>query len=376
MDSVNAPSSAIDYQFYSGATGPRAVDYANRLPSHFSDDDAEESDNARSSIRMMDTVQARLPDSGFRAVSVRSVSPASDIQIIEHPQANAEATAVRVLRTLASRAGSALRGTPPPVNPPVQTQLNRRNSPGEGSRRALPATNLAPVVVVPPGMPLTSTVTYSNVPGGYDAVSRARECVPLPLGHERVLVPKKWIRFLENPDSVALLVVSPSHHGAHVPHLAVTHRKLRFLFKTAVDWYLKEHGVAVGDVDGTFVRVNRDHQDDAERDALLPITYVNVVGEDYDFYTPSMETLKPSAGVAFITVFAFATVILFAIQAGFKKAFASPPPVPHLTQGCPFRTALAEVVVAQDHVKSVAMRALGRGLRRLDAFLANAREQA
>ncbi|KAI0323395.1 hypothetical protein GY45DRAFT_1376350 [Cubamyces sp. BRFM 1775] len=112
MDSVNAPSSAIDYQFYSGATGPRAVDYANRLPSHFSDDDAEESDNARSSIRMMDTVQARLPDSGFRAVSVRSVSPASDIQIIEHPQANAEATAVRVLRTLASRAGSALRGSP------------------------------------------------------------------------------------------------------------------------------------------------------------------------------------------------------------------------------------------------------------------------
>lgn len=79
------------------------------------------------------------------------------------------------------------------------------------------------------------------------------EVGPTTRGTVDVRSPRRWVRFLENPNSVAILVVrivlthlmlayldrfgqvTPSSAESFHSDVAVTHRKLRYLFKDAIE---------------------------------------------------------------------------------------------------------------------------------------------
>ncbi|OSC96205.1 hypothetical protein PYCCODRAFT_1472810, partial [Trametes coccinea BRFM310] len=235
------------------------------------------------------------------------------------------------------------------------------------------------LVVVPPGLQLTSMVTYSNLPGGYEQAATQREDTPVMWGDERVLIPRRWIRFLENPDSIAVLIVHPSAEGEYRPSVVITHQKLRLLFKDAVEWYLKNQGVQGHDVLGTFVSVNHE-PDDYILDLHPQMGSMQVVGDGYDFFTPTPEVIFSTPVIAtvatsFIVALAFVlgslvywTIISAADSLSQARAAAVPPSV------SPMRVVADGINAVQEQAKALALRGLGRGIKRLDEILAQVRQ--
>ncbi|KAI0323476.1 hypothetical protein GY45DRAFT_1376300 [Cubamyces sp. BRFM 1775] len=235
-----------------------------------------------------------------------------------------------------------------------------------------------PVVVMPAGMPLRSAVTYSNVPGGYANVAQARVNEPFMRGPERVLVPKYWVRMLDNPESIALLVVSRSNEGAFRPSLAVTHQKLRYLFKDAVKWYLKQQGVDESDIQGTFVKVNG-REDGNARVPGARLSMMRVNGDGYDFYAPTPEVITSSTATSIVALAVFFGIIAFALYLAMLKLFGGYPAVaiaPPAQSTCPIRSAMNGVAEFQQNAKGIALRALGRGILYFDGVVAQARGYA
>ncbi|KAL1944058.1 hypothetical protein VTO73DRAFT_3876 [Trametes versicolor] len=179
-----------------------------------------------------------------------------------------------------------------------------------------------PAVIVSSGQVLASTVTYSDLPGGYERVSGNVDAIPVNLGHEIVYLPKPYVRFLENPDSLAVLIAVPISERASTPVTAITHLKLRALFQDALDWYLKERGAFPHDVTVAFART----QDDGSvTDPSLDIVHVRVLNDGHDFRTPSTEAYVPStvtvflvlgAAVAILAMFGYVVTVVQDFYAG------------------------------------------------------------
>ncbi|OJT08532.1 hypothetical protein TRAPUB_571 [Trametes pubescens] len=264
--------------------------------------------------------------------------------------------------------------------PSARILRNTEEGSNEGDRDVLEYSE-APTVVVPPGLRLTSTATFSDVRGGYERASEMPQSSPVMRGNERVLVPTHWIRLLDNPDSIAALLVSPGADGNHRPVTALTHQKLRVLFKVAVDWYLKEQGVVGREVHGTFVRV--DHDSATEEYATPPrVTWMHVRGQGYDFYVPARATYIPTTSfiiVMFASVVG-ATLLVVAIYGALAANLDVVSTVTPTDPACPLRTFLQDVVdpvVETQHQLAVAfLRVLGRGVIYVDDLLGQVRRLA
>ncbi|OJT09678.1 hypothetical protein TRAPUB_13839 [Trametes pubescens] len=172
-----------------------------------------------------------------------------------------------------------------------------------------------PAVVAPSSARLTSTVTYSDLPGGYDRVSVVEvEVGPTTRGTVDVRSSRRWVRFLENPNSVAILVVTPGSAESFHSDVAVTHRKLRYLFKDAIEWYLKERGVVVeGGVPAEFIKVDA-HSAIGDAGAPVGITYMRVSPSGFDFHAPTTEAYVPSTTTILFTLCVISAIVFLAVQ--------------------------------------------------------------
>lgn len=99
-------------------------------------------------------------------------------------------------------------------------------------------------------------VTYSDLPDGYDAVATEVELAPRVVNGEIAYAVQGWLAVLDDPESVAVLLVwlgCLRYHALLTPFCGqarripgaadgdyttcgvITHRKLRFLLKDAID---------------------------------------------------------------------------------------------------------------------------------------------
>ncbi|KAH9855119.1 hypothetical protein C2E23DRAFT_857851 [Lenzites betulinus] len=149
----------------------------------------------------------------------------------------------------------------------------------------------------------TQQVTYSTLPGAYDPVTV--EAIPGDIPQAR-----GHVRELENPDSLALLVVAPERNGQYHPRVAVTHQKLRYIFKDAIEWYLKEKGIKVDEgVLGEFVKVHTQAHDPTQTPFRISEMRVRATG--YDFHAPPpSSTYISSAGGGIVAGIIFAIFII------------------------------------------------------------------
>ncbi|TFK80106.1 hypothetical protein K466DRAFT_605607 [Polyporus arcularius HHB13444] len=144
-----------------------------------------------------------------------------------------------------------------------------------------------PEVVVTTGTRLTSAVTYSDLSGAYDTVNReflASSTADVPIS---AYAPYRMVRLEEDSDSIAALVVSPNANteNQYTPEVAITHRKLRYLFRDALQWYLKKRGVSI---DPTRLVVKVGDIGEAQYLANLPagLAPMRVVGDGVTFDAP------------------------------------------------------------------------------------------
>ncbi|OJT08037.1 hypothetical protein TRAPUB_1069, partial [Trametes pubescens] len=164
-----------------------------------------------------------------------------------------------------------------------------------------------PIVTVSSRQMLASTVTYSDLPGGYDRVSGNVDAIPVNLGQEIVYLPRPFVRILENPESLAIIIAAPITRGTLSPVAAITHRKLRALFKDALDWYLKERGAFPGDM---TVAIARTRGDGSIADPSVDIVHVRVFNDGYDFRVPTTEPYVPTTGTVVVALGALVVLLV------------------------------------------------------------------
>ncbi|KAI9060070.1 hypothetical protein FKP32DRAFT_1679352 [Trametes sanguinea] len=159
----------------------------------------------------------------------------------------------------------------------------------------------APQVQIPKNGRLSSTVTYSDLPGGYKTVTRELEMVDSASDHRfgspdsrdaLVFSEKGWKELLDDPDSIALLVVSNNAIGRRYHAVvSITHRKLRYLLSDAVRWYMAARGDRSDDLLTVYIE-SGEHEFSK---STLPegLTFFNVDPNGSIFQQPSSRRIPP-----------------------------------------------------------------------------------
>nr|VWP01056.1 Type III effector HopAU1 [Ganoderma boninense] len=102
-------------------------------------------------------------------------------------------------------------------------------------------------------------ITFSDLSGGYETVRREYDAPPPPLEATDDVIPTasegrlgaatlRTYEIMDDPNSMAVFVVKPSlpariDNREYEASVMVSHRKLRTLFKNAIDWYLRSKGL-------------------------------------------------------------------------------------------------------------------------------------
>ncbi|KAH9855539.1 hypothetical protein C2E23DRAFT_857719 [Lenzites betulinus] len=235
--------------------------------------------------------------------------------------------------------------------------------------------NYTGTVVVSRGAVLTSTVTYSDLPDGYDRVAGQTRAALVVQGRDPVLVPQGWVRFIENPDSLAALVVSPGRDGHYRPVVGITHRKLRYVLQDAIDWYLKEN-----DIDGTSVNATFMEIDDGDvairRKTPTGVSYMRVLAADQDFFAPIPEVYVPSLFGDIAIFLTVAGIVLLGYRCGLnvqnvlrvgETLYGSFPAITDFYM---------EITIFANRLALYMLKVVGKVVLRVDNVLALAREMA
>ncbi|RPD61511.1 hypothetical protein L227DRAFT_610512 [Lentinus tigrinus ALCF2SS1-6] len=209
----------------------------------------------------------------------------------------------------------------PSPNPPAvgNSSLPAVVDTGSG---ALPSAYSHPAIVVATRARLTSTVTYSDLSGGYDAVKH-EYISTTAAGYDDVASAHHRIVLEEDPDSIAALVLSPADDplSPYAVEVAITHRKLRFLFRDALRWYLQKRRV---DMDSAHLVVEVADIGEAQYLANLPpgLVPIYVVADGVTFeapiagHTPSQDVAAKRVMTVWIVVTLF--VVGLAMQSEFS----------------------------------------------------------